>query len=82
MTGGESPYSWKIRAPTYANILALKPILLGSQIADIPICVASIDPCMSCLNRAIMPEENKSIGMKQLHELSIQKTLEMMGEKK
>jgi len=45
--GEDSPLSWKIRAPTYANIMPLKPMLTGCQIADIPIIAASIDPCMS-----------------------------------
>ena len=79
MTGVEHPYAWKIRAPTYANILALKPILRGCQIADIPIAAASIDPCMSCMNRAIIADKNKVLGMEQLHELSVKKTMEMLG---
>jgi len=76
----ESPYSWKIRAPTYANLLPLKPILRDCQIADIPIAAASIDPCMSCMNRAIIPKENKVMGIQEMRELSWKKTRELRGE--
>ena len=44
----EHPYTWKVRASTYANILPWIPMLKGEQIADIPIVAASTDPCMSC----------------------------------
>ena len=74
--GHESPLSWKIRAPTYANIMSLKPMLTGCQIADIPIITASIDPCMSCMNRAIQAN-GKIYGKQQLHNLSVSKTREL-----
>jgi len=41
----------KIRTPTLANVLALRHMLVGGEIADIPVVVASIDPCLSCTNR-------------------------------
>ena len=46
MDGHEYPYSWKVRAPTYNNILPWIPMLKGEQIADIPIVAASTDPCI------------------------------------
>jgi len=49
--GRETLASWKIRAPAYANLMAVPVILKGMQIADVPIAYASIDPCMSCVNR-------------------------------
>lgn len=79
MVGEEHPYAWKIRAPTYATIITLKPILKGCQIADIPIAAASIDPCMSCMNRAIIADKKKVLGMEQLRELSVKKTMELIG---
>lgn len=74
--GSESPYSWKVRAPTYANILPWIPMLLGQQIADIPIVAASIDPCMSCTNRVTLVQDSRSnrIDGETLHRLSIEKT--------
>jgi len=74
----EVPEVWKARAPTYNNLMTWVPMLLGQQIADIPIVVASIDPCIACMDRVtILNKENgqKSILTKaELHKLSVQKT--------
>ncbi len=74
----ETPKIWKARAPTYNNLMTWVPMLLGQQIADIPIVVASIDPCIACMDRVtILNKANgqKSIlTKKDLHELSVQKT--------
>ncbi|MFH1234138.1 MAG: nickel-dependent hydrogenase large subunit [Candidatus Diapherotrites archaeon] len=81
MTGQDAPYTWKVRAPTYANLPPLVPMLADCEIADIPIIVASIDPCMSCTNRAIMTDKGNSVlSMDDLRELSIRKTLGMQKE--
>ena len=79
LAGLESPYSWKVRAPTYTNILPWVPMLLGQQIADIPIVAASIDPCMSCTNRVTIVQDNQpnSVDGEVLHRLSIEKTRRM-----
>ncbi len=42
---------YKIRSPTLANIPALCKTLIGSHIADIPLILAGIDPCFSCMDR-------------------------------
>jgi len=78
--GEEAPFTWKVRAPTYSNILPWIPMLKGEQIADIPIVAASTDPCMSCTNRvAVVDSGRRSILDKErLHDLSIQKTRRMM----
>jgi len=80
LTGEEHPYTWKVRAPTYNNILPWIPMLKGEQIADIPIVAASTDPCMSCTNRVgIIKDGNKNeLTKEQLHQLSIQKTRRLM----
>jgi len=49
--GKEGLWRLKVRTPTIPNVLGLKPMLLGCEIADIPVVVASIDPCMACANR-------------------------------
>jgi ech hydrogenase subunit E len=41
----------KIRTPTFANIPPLLAMLPGCQLADVPIIVLSIDPCISCTER-------------------------------
>ena len=74
----EVPEVWKARAPTYNNLMTWVPMLLGQQIADIPIVIASIDPCIACMDRVTIL--NKANGQKDvltkkdLHELSVQKT--------
>ena len=76
--GRETVSTWKVRAPTYTNLMAMPTILIGGQIADVPIAFASIDPCLSCTNRAVIIDRktNKKsvLGNKELHELSIEKT--------
>ena len=78
--GNDAPYTWKVRASTYNNILAWIPMLKGEQIADIPIVAASTDPCMSCTNRvAIINKNNKyELNKEQLHKLSVAKTRRLM----
>jgi membrane-bound hydrogenase subunit alpha len=74
----EFPEVWKARAPTYNNLMSWVPMLLGQQIADIPIVIASIDPCIACMDRVtILNKDNgqkKVLTKKDLHELSVQKT--------
>ena len=78
--GAEAPHSWKVRAPTYSNILPWIPMLMGEQIADIPIVAASTDPCMSCTNRVgIVKNGRKSyLTNEELHRLSVEKTRRLM----
>jgi membrane-bound hydrogenase subunit alpha len=80
LDGNDAPYTWKVRAPTYNNILPWIPMLKGEQIADIPIVAASTDPCMSCTNRvAILKDGNKyELTKEELHKLSIEKTRRLM----
>ena len=82
--GRETLSTWKIRAPTYVNLMSIPTILKGGQIADVPIAFASIDPCMSCTNRAIVVDsktKNTSLlSYKELHELSVEKTKGLEAE--
>ncbi|MBI4835513.1 MAG: nickel-dependent hydrogenase large subunit [Planctomycetes bacterium] len=41
----------KIRTPTFANIPTLLVMLPGASMADLPVIVLSIDPCISCTER-------------------------------
>jgi Ni,Fe-hydrogenase III large subunit len=52
--GTAKPDRYKIRAPTLANIPALCKTLIGIHVADIPIILAGIDPCFSCMDRMVM----------------------------
>lgn len=42
---------FRVRTPTFANIPALVKMLEGCELADVPIIVLSIDPCISCTER-------------------------------
>lgn len=82
LESGQSTLStWKVRAPTYVNLMAVPAILEGMQIADVPIVFASIDPCQSCTNRIVVTDRatgRKSVvGYEELHRLSVEKTREM-----
>lgn len=41
----------RIRTPTFANIPTLLKMLPGSQLADVPMLILTIDPCISCTER-------------------------------
>ncbi|MGC7846542.1 nickel-dependent hydrogenase large subunit [Desulforudis sp. 1088] len=41
----------KVRTPTFANIPALLAMIPGCELADIPVIVLSIDPCIACTER-------------------------------
>jgi ech hydrogenase subunit E len=42
---------FRVRTPTFANLPALLKVLGGCQLADVPILVLTIDPCISCAER-------------------------------
>lgn len=48
---GIKPYRVKIRTPTYQTFHILGEILKGYELPDVPVIVASIDPCISCTDR-------------------------------
>lgn len=41
----------KIRTPTFANLPSLLVMLPGCELADLPVIVLSIDPCICCMER-------------------------------
>jgi Ni,Fe-hydrogenase III large subunit len=59
VTGKGAPYRWRVRAPTYANIPALRIMLRDQPLADAPITIASIDPCFSCTDRVIVIRDGR-----------------------
>jgi ech hydrogenase subunit E len=42
---------FRVRTPTFANIPPLVVMLKGCNLADVPIIVLTIDPCISCTER-------------------------------
>ncbi len=74
--------AWKVRAPTYANIPSWFPMMKGAQIADIPLIVASIDPCISCTDRVTVVDRKKGtttvLTEEDLRRLCVEKTRRML----
>lgn len=75
--GTEKPERVKIRAPTLANVQAVKHMLKDRYLADMPIVIAAIDPCFSCTDRLISisypdKKENEVIKWQDLHSYSIE----------
>jgi len=55
--GTERPERYKVRTPTLANLLSVSEMLKGTYLADVPIVVAAIDPCMGCMDRVLLIKE-------------------------
>jgi membrane-bound hydrogenase subunit alpha len=63
MDGNEAPATWKVKASSYSNLMSWIPMLKGEQLADVPIIVASIDPCMSCTDRVTIIRNGSSADL-------------------
>ena len=52
LTGEENrPERWRVRAPTYSNLQAINPMIVGDVLADVPIDIGSIDTCYYSTDR-------------------------------
>lgn len=51
LDGREGPAQVKVKAPTYSNAASWSLMFKDAEIADIPIIMASIDPCIACADR-------------------------------
>jgi len=74
--GKEEPVVWKVKAPTYSNLMSWVPMFEDQEIADIPIIAASIDPCMCCMDRVhiVRGMEERVMWKEELLKLSREKT--------
>lgn len=74
--GTDKPERLKVRAPTLANLQSVAYMLEGGWLADVPLVIAAIDPCMSCTDRAVVwdPKKGKKqvYGWEELRKLSIE----------
>jgi len=57
--GTTKPERYKVRAPTLANIPSLAKTLIGAHLADVPLILAGIDPCFSCMDRMVFIDQGK-----------------------
>lgn len=57
--GTDKPERIKVRTPTICNMTSVVKLAIGSQLADIPVILAGIDPCFSCNDRSIRIDYRK-----------------------
>jgi len=49
--GTKNLQRFRVRTPTFANLPAMLKLLQGCELADVPVLVLTIDPCISCTER-------------------------------
>lgn len=49
--GSKNLQRFRVRTPTFANLPAMLKVLPGCDLADVPMIVLTIDPCISCTER-------------------------------
>jgi ech hydrogenase subunit E len=49
--GSKNLERFRVRTPTFANVPPLVKMLGGCELADVPVIVLTIDPCISCTER-------------------------------
>jgi len=50
-SGAKNLQRFRVRTPTFANIPPMVVMLRGCDLADVPVIVLTIDPCISCTER-------------------------------
>jgi len=55
--GGDKPYRVKVRTPSFNNIVNGVIAYRDARIADVPVILASFDPCISCTERVLVVDE-------------------------
>ncbi len=70
--GTNIPERARVRTPSYMNDYALLFMLPGQDLADVPITVASVDPCMACTDRiaTIINQTTRTQSISTLREIS------------
>lgn len=54
--GTDKPERIRVRTPTVCNMTSVIKLVIGHQLADVPMILAGIDPCFSCNDRMIVVE--------------------------
>jgi NADH-quinone oxidoreductase subunit D len=52
--GGDKPTRVKVRTPTLCNLASVLTLVIGHQLADVPMILVGVDPCFSCNDRAVV----------------------------
>jgi len=61
---GQNPYRVKIRTPSVNNIINSGFMYLEHSLADVPVILASLDPCISCMERVTVVDLEKKTSYK------------------
>ncbi|MDR1048500.1 MAG: nickel-dependent hydrogenase large subunit [Synergistaceae bacterium] len=81
--GEENVFWWKVRAPTYANAVSWPLMFRGNELADAPLIINSIDPCISCMERMLVVNgsgESELVTKADLLKLCRRKTLDIQSK--
>ncbi len=62
--GSDTPERIRARTPTICNMMSVMKLLVGHQLADVPMILAGVDPCFSCNDRMVVL--NRGRKMEQL----------------
>ena len=80
--GDENVTWWKVRAPTYANAISWPLMFKNNELADAPLIINSIDPCISCMERMLATDSStgarKVVTRAELLEKCREKTRRLM----
>lgn len=80
--GDENVTWWKVRAPTYANAVSWPLMFRNNELADAPLIINSIDPCISCMERMLTTDsstgDKKVVTRAELLEKCREKTRRLM----
>jgi len=84
LTGGEDNVTWwKVRAPTYSNAVSWPIMFRNNELADSPLIINSIDPCISCMERMVVTDRSSGheqvVTRSELVEQCREKTRRLMG---
>jgi ech hydrogenase subunit E len=56
--GTDQPERIKVRTPTICNMASVIKLVVGHQLADVPMILVGIDPCFSCNDRMVTINNN------------------------
>jgi len=62
--GGTNPYRVKIRTPSFINVIHSYILYPGHTVADLPIILGSLDPCISCMERAVVVDLDRGVRVR------------------
>ena len=81
--GDDNVFWWKVRAPTYANAVSWPLMFRNNELADAPLIINSIDPCISCMERMMVARDGSQevVTKAELVKRSRQKTFDLRGGK-